>query len=305
MPAHNEEANLPSLVERLSMIFRDGSIRGEIVIVDDGSTDKTWTVARDLETQFGDIVKSVRQRKRTGKATALQAGFDASSGSVIAMIDADLQYAPEEIPKMLKILNQGYDVVNGRRDFSQYPRSRRIISRVYNKMAHLFIGYDGHDLNCGMKVFRREVIESMRLRPGYHRYIVVLAERSGFATGEVDVQLSPRPSGKSNYGATRILEGAVDLVALRIRFSFEKRPMLLFGISGLAFVGLGLLSWAYLFFLALSGQPISLRPLTLVAVFLVVTGVQFLSLGLISEMLLGVKDEIDSIKASNRQVSGR
>jgi glycosyltransferase involved in cell wall biosynthesis len=212
------------------------------------------------------------------------------------MIDADLQYAPEEIPKMLQVLNEGYDIVNGRRDFSQYPLSRRIISRVYNKMAHLFIGYDGHDLNCGMKVFRREVIESMRLRPGYHRYIVVLAERNGFATGEVDVQLSPRPSGKSNYGARRILEGAVDLVALRVRFSFEKRPMLLFGLTGLTFILLGLLSGSYLFYQALLGQSISLRPLTLVAVFLVVTGVQFLSLGLISEMLLGVKDDIDSVK---------
>jgi hypothetical protein len=212
------------------------------------------------------------------------------------MIDADLQYAPEEIPKMLQVLNEGYDIVNGRRDFSQYPLSRRIISRVYNEMAHLFIGYDGHDLNCGMKVFRREVIESMRLRPGYHRYIVVLAERNGFATGEVDVQLSPRPSGKSNYGARRILEGAVDLVALRVRFSFEKRPMLLFGLTGLTFILLGLLSGSYLFYQALLGQSISLRPLTLVAVFLVVTGVQFLSLGLISEMLLGVKDDIDSVK---------
>lgn len=269
------------------------------MIVDDGSTDKTWTIARDLSTQFGNLVKCVRQRKRAGKATALQTGFDASSGSVIAMIDADLQYDPEEIPRMLEVLNQGYDVVNGRRDFSRYPRSRRIISKVYNKMAHLFIGYDGHDLNCGLKMLRREVIESMRLRPGYHRYIVVLAERNGFATGEVDVRLSPRPSGKSNYGVKRILEGAVDLVALRIRFSFEKRPMLLFGISGLALVALGTLSWAFLFFLALNGQPISLRPLTLVSVFLVVTGVQFLSLGLISEMLLGVRDELDSIKSSN------
>ena len=169
VPAHNEEENLPSLVDRLRATLRDGSIKGEIVIVDDGSTDKTWTVARDLSTQFGDFVVCVRQRRRAGKATALQTGFDASSGSVIAMIDADLQYAPEEIPKMLQVLNQGYDVVNGLRDFSQYPRSRRIISRVYNKMAHLFIGYDGHDLNCGLKVFRREVIESMRLRTGYHR----------------------------------------------------------------------------------------------------------------------------------------
>jgi glycosyltransferase involved in cell wall biosynthesis len=283
----------------LRAVLEDGSIKGEIVIVDDGSTDKTWTVAHDLSTQFGDFVKCVRQRRQAGKAIALQTGFDASSGLVIAVIDADLQYAPEEIPRMLQVLYQGYDVVNGIRDFSKYPRSRRIVSRVYNKMAHLFIGYHGHDLNCGLKVFRREVIESMRLRPGYHRYIVVLAERNGFATGEVGVHLLPRPSGKSNYGAKRILEGAVDLVALRIRFSFEKRPMLLFGVSGLSFIALGLLSGSYLFYQALFGQSISLRPLTLVAVFLVVTGVQFLSLGLISEMLLSVRDDIDAVKVRN------
>jgi glycosyltransferase involved in cell wall biosynthesis len=302
IPAHNEETNLPALVQRLHVVFQNESLNGEIVIVDDGSTDKTWLVASQLSTRFSGTVKCVRHRKRAGKSSALQAGFDASSGPVIAMIDADLQYAPEELPKMLRTLDQGYDVVNGRRNFSNYPRSRRVVSKLYNKIAQRFLGYTGHDLNCGIKLFRREVVQETKLRPGYHRYMVALAERNGFNVGEANVELSPRPGGGSNYSTGRILEGIIDLIGLRIRLSFEERPMLLFGTSGLLLSTSGLLIGAYLGYLAFLGQPITLRPLTLIAVFLFVTGIQFLSLGLLSEMLSGLREEVkshrDNLKSS-------
>jgi glycosyltransferase involved in cell wall biosynthesis len=303
IPAHNEETNLPLLVQRLHAILQKESLDGEIVIVDDGSTDKTWLVASQLTIQYGGIVKCVRQRKRAGKSSALQAGFDASSGSVIAMIDADLQYAPEELPKMLKALEQGYDIINGRRNFSHYPRSRRIVSKLYNKIARRFVGYTGHDLNCGIKVFRREVVQETKLRPGYHRYMVALAERNGFNVGEVDVELSPRPRGGSNYSTGRILEGIIDLIGLRIRLSFEERPMFLFGTSGLVLSTIGLLIGAYLGYLAFLGQPITLRPLTLISVFLFVTGIQFLSLGLLSEMLSGLREEVKSLRDNLKSTS--
>jgi hypothetical protein len=204
---------------------------------------------------------------------------------------------------MLKALEQGYDIINGRRNFSHYPRSRRIVSKLYNKIARRFVGYTGHDLNCGIKVFRREVVQETKLRPGYHRYMVALAERNGFNVGEVDVELSPRPRGGSNYSTGRILEGIIDLIGLRIRLSFEERPMFLFGTSGLVLSTIGLLIGAYLGYLAFLGQPITLRPLTLISVFLFVTGIQFLSLGLLSEMLSGLREEVKSLRDNLKSTS--
>jgi glycosyltransferase involved in cell wall biosynthesis len=293
------------MVNRLNEILEKEALNGEIVIVDDGSTDRTWLVASQLSTQFDGVVKCVRQRKRAGKSSALQAGFDASSGPVIAMIDADLQYAPEELPKMLRVLDEGYDIVNGRRNFSHYPRSRRIVSKVYNKIARRFLGYTGHDLNCGIKVFRREVVQETKLRPGYHRYMVALAERNGFSVGEMNVELSPREGGGSNYSTGRILEGIIDLLGLRIRLSFEERPMLLFGTSGLVLSTMGLLIGGYLGYLAFQGEPITLRPLTLISVFLFVTGIQFLSLGLLSEVLSGLREEVKSLRDHLKSVRER
>jgi len=299
IPAYNEEQALPALLDKLVGMFKREERSVEVVIVDDGSTDGTGLTADRLAAEYGDMVRSLHHIVNKGKSLALRTGFENSLGQIVVMLDADMQYDPEELPKFLALIKNGYDVVNGWRDFSKYPLQKRVSSKIYNFLVRRLIGNSGHDCNCGFKVFRREVLERIELRKGLHRYVAAIASNMGYKVGEVKVKLYPRKGGEMKYGTGRLLYGLMDLIALKLRFLFLERPIMLFGLSGLLSVGLGVLIMVYLLFSSLLyNVPFHFRPLTLASIFLIVMGIQFFSLGLLAEAISTLREDVQSLNKS-------
>ncbi len=211
IPAYNEEENINTLLDKTVEVLISIGIDYEIVVVDDGSQDNTLSVAKEFATENEKIVV-IGHFKRRGKSMALRSGFARAKYEAIVIMDADLQYDPQEIPCLLSLLEKGYDVVNGYRDFSKYVLSRTIISRFYNELSRSFLGSKGvHDLNCGLKAFRKEVVEHLLRefvwRRGVHRFLISFCTASGYSVTEVRVSLKHRVFGHSKYGLGRVVEG--------------------------------------------------------------------------------------------------
>lgn len=221
IPAHNEEKNIKKLLAQTINTLKSMKVDFEIVVVDDGSEDDTFLVAKQFACKNDEIVV-IKHLKREGKSMALRSGFAKAKGDVIITIDADLQYDPGEIPCLLKTLEKGYDVVTGYRDFSQYTPSKVVFSKIYNKIASATFGTRNiHDLNCGLKAFRREVVEQLLTkivwRNGIHRYLISLCAVLGYKITEVKVSLKQRTHGRSKYGLKRFVEGISLLLILFLK----------------------------------------------------------------------------------------
>jgi glycosyltransferase involved in cell wall biosynthesis len=283
IPVMNEEGNLPDLYERLTSSLTSIGLPYEVIFVDDGSKDATWALVADLSAKDHRII-GLRHRRNFGKAQALSNGFAAARGDVIVTMDGDLQDDPDELPRFLEMLNDGYDLVSGWKQRRQDPLGKTAPSKVFNWTVRKASGVQLHDFNCGFKAYRREVTASIRLYGELHRFTPVLASAEGFRIGELPVKHHARQWGESKYGWSRLTKGFLDLLTVVFLTQYRQRPMHLFGLPGLAFMAIGVLLGLWLTFEKFAlDHPIGARPLLLLSVLLLVIGTQFFGLGLLGE----------------------
>jgi glycosyltransferase involved in cell wall biosynthesis len=290
VPAYNEAENIPVLMEEFSKMFSSSRMNGEVILVDDGSTDKTFLKAKECEEKYNFLKVAVHKRNR-GLTDALMTGFSKARGRIFVFWPADLQYLPEEIPKFIERIDAGYDVVCGWKRGSY--GLKRLVSFIYNLLSRITFGVKVHDLNS-VKAFRREVVEEVPLRRDWHRYMVVMAADKGYQVGEVRVKLYPRRFGQSKFGLLRIPIGFLDLVSVKFQLSFMKKPLLLFGIVGLVLIFLGILTGGVAVYLRVAKNE-GIRPLLYLVILLVLSGLSFFVLGFLAEAIVSVKDEIRSL----------
>jgi glycosyltransferase involved in cell wall biosynthesis len=282
---HNEAESLPELHAALVAALVPYADRWEVVFVDDGSTDDSFERLKALR-GVDKRVKAVRLRSNQGKATALAAGFRETQGRIIVTLDADLQDDPKEIPRFLRKLAEGDDLVSGWKARRRDPWSRRFLSAIFNRVTSGLTGVKLHDFNCGFKAYRRSVIDELRLHGELHRFIPALASWRGFKVGEIEVEHHPRKYGRSKYGAERIPRGFFDLLTVLMLTRYTTRPLHLFGLLGvvMGLIGLGIVS--YLSIGWLFGRWIAGRPLFILGTLLVIAGIQLVSFGLLAEMIV-------------------
>jgi glycosyltransferase involved in cell wall biosynthesis len=284
VPVYDERESLRPLVDELLGVLRGLGRRYEVVLVDDGSGDGSSEVLSDLAARVPEVVV-VRLRRNFGKATALMAGFREARGDAVVTMDADLQDDPAEIPRLLAELEAGADLVSGWKERRRDPAGKRAASRVFNGVTARLSGVSLHDLNCGFKAYRAEVVRALALTGDHYRFIPVIAANEGFRVREVAVNHRPRRHGRTKYGWERYLRGFLDLITILLIGRFRHRPMHLFGGLGLVSVLAGVAVCAYLSVLRLMGEGIGNRPLLLLGVLLIVAGIQLFTIGLLSEMI--------------------
>ena len=290
IPVHDEERSVALLYDELRSALEPLDVEWEAIFVDDGSTDGTFAALTRLH-NANDNVRVVRLRRHFGKAAALGAGFDQARGDTVVTVDGDLQDDPAEIPRLLAKLDEGFDLVSGWKARRRDPLSRRVLSRVFNSVTSRFSGVRLHDMNCGLKAYRTEVVRGLRLYGELHRFIPVLAHYRGFRIAELPVNHRPREHGRSRYGIERYLRGFLDLLTVSFIGRYRHRPLHLFGGLGLALMTIGIGILVYLTVDKALGHAIGGRPLLTLGVLLVVVGLQFFSLGLISEMITSHHEE--------------
>lgn len=257
----------------------------EIVFVDDCSRDNSFQILEEIHNQ-DPRVKVIKFRRNFGKSEGLAAGFSVAKGNMIVTMDADLQDDPAEIPNMIAKLQEGHDLVSGWKKKRKDPWTKRVPSWFWNRLVRAFSGLKIHDFNCGFKIYRREVIETINVYGELHRYIPALAQWEGFLVTELPVNHRRRKYGKSKFGASRFLKGILDLITIVFLSRYTKRPLHVFGFIGFCSFLVGGGITAYLIVLRITGQAyLSNRPLLFIGVLLVILGIQFISIGLLGEMI--------------------
>ncbi|WP_143421213.1 glycosyltransferase family 2 protein [Halorubrum ezzemoulense] len=292
VPAYNEQGNIEELTERVVSVLDSHYTNSELLFVDDGSADDTGEVLERLREKYG-RVRVIRFWQNFGKANALSAGFDNVSGDVVVTMDADLQDDPKAIPDLVDELEEGYDLISGWRRDRQSPFFKRLSSKLYNGLTARLTGLELHDLNCGMKAYRREVLQKVDVYGGMHRYIPVMAYWAGFRVGEMVVPHHERKHGKSKYSTRRLVFGFFDLLSVTFLTKHSKAPLRLFGGLGTVFSAAGFSLGIYLLVLKYGfGQGIGNRPLLMLSMLLIITGLQVFSFGFLAEKL-SAQDRID------------
>ncbi|MGB7621740.1 MAG: glycosyltransferase family 2 protein, partial [Terriglobia bacterium] len=245
IPMFNECAGLEELHQRLSPVLEKLATRYEIIFVDDGSTDKSKETIKRIQSR-NRWVRYIRFRRNFGKSAALAAGMKAARYEIVVTMDADLQDLPEELPLLLQELEEGNDLVSGWRHHRQDKLSRRLASKLYNGTTSLLTGVKLHDINCGFKAYRREVLDEVMIYGERHRYIPVLASYRGFELGEVKIEHARRVSGNSRYGLERVFGGIFSLLSVILMTRYTNKPLHFFGMIGAALFGMGVTIDLYL-----------------------------------------------------------
>jgi glycosyltransferase involved in cell wall biosynthesis len=285
IPALDERGALPGLLDEVERACDSLGVSWEAIVVDDGSTDGTIELVEELAARRPEL-RGVRLRRNFGKSAALAAGLEHSAGRTIVTIDGDGQDDPADIPALLAELDRGADLVSGWKRRRRDPPSRRLASRVFNRVTAWLTGVSMHDMNCGFKAYRGDCARSLDVYGELHRYMPVLAVQQGWRVAELPVNHRPRRHGRSRFGAERYLRGALDLLTVVFIGRYQYRPLHLFGGVGLAVTGLGVAISLYLTALKIAGQAIGQRPLLFLGVLLIVVGVQLLTLGLLAQMVV-------------------
>ena len=299
IPAFDERENIPELFREIAATFERHRLQGEVILVDDGSTDGTSEVAR-REAERLPALRIERHRRNLGKTEALLTGARVARGDWLILFDADLQHLPEEIPRFLAEVERGYDIVCGRK-VGRYDK--RLVSNVYNWLLRKIFGVPVHDLNS-MKIFRREVLDDLQLRHDWHRFFVVLAHARGYRVGEIDITLYPRRRGESKYrGKTRVFVGLLDLLAVWFQLQFSRKPMLLFGFTGFALFVLGFMVGLAAIAMRLMGH--GFRPLLNLVLLLLIVGISLFGFGFVAEMVATLRSEVDELRQTVRDLEGR
>ena len=285
VPLYNEAPSLEELYQELTVALQGCGRSYELILVDDGSTDDTFRILTELHKRDGRVCV-VRLRRNFGQTAAFAAGFTQARGRLIVTSDGDLQNDPRDIPAMLDKIEEGHDIVCGWRQDRKDPwLTRRVPSRIANWLISVTTGVKLHDYGCSLKVFRAEVLKSIRLYGEMHRFIPAIASEQGVQIAELVVNHRPRRFGSSKYGLSRTVRVLFDLVTVKFLLSFSTRPLQMFGPTGLLLAVIGLGITAYLGYLRLfGGQAIGYRPLLLLGMFMVFTGVQLVTLGLLAEL---------------------
>lgn len=285
IPALNEREALPALLEEIERSCDGLGLDWEAIVVDDGSTDGTFALVEELARERP-WLRGMRLRRNFGKSAALAAGIERSAGTRIVTIDGDCQDDPADIPALLACLDEGADLASGWKLDRQDPLSRRLASRVFNRVASWLTGVSMHDMNCGFKAYRGECARSLEVYGELHRFMPVLASQQGWRVAEVPVNHRPRPHGRSRFGAERYLRGALDLLTVVFIGRYQYRPLHLFGGIGLGFTVIGALIELYLLMVKIAGHAIGQRPLLFLGLLLIVVGVQLLTFGLLAQMVV-------------------
>ena len=294
IPAYNERESLPELVAWIERVMAANSYSYEIIIIDDGSTDGSWQTVRQLAAEHPRL-HGISFRRNYGKSAALYCGFAKASGDVVFTMDADLQDSPDEIPEMYRMVTgQDYDLVSGWKQHRQDNAiTKNLPSKLYNATARRITGIRLHDMNCGLKAYRSEVVKNIEVYGEMHRYIPYLAKNAGFTRiGEKPVHHQKRKYGKSKFGAERFINGFLDLMSLWFLTKFSKQPMHFFGYSGLLmfFIGFVMTIWIIVAKLVNQAQgfkfrPVTDQPLFYLALVAVILGVILFLAGFLGEMI--------------------
>lgn len=300
IPLYNEEESLPELEQAIESALKD-SFTYEIIFVDDGSSDLSWEVVKRLEAKGGHI-KGISFRNNYGKSTALQAGFEKARGEFVVTMDADLQDDPNEVPEMVQMLKDGYDLVSGWKKERHDPISKTVPSKFFNFVTRISAGIKLHDFNCGLKAYKSEVIKNIYLYGELHRYVPMLAKRAGFGKiTEKVVKHHPRKYGNTKFGLSRFINGFLDLVTILFVQRYLQKPMHFFGLIGVLLLFVGGVINIYMAFLRLvMNTGIGNRPLLFLGILLMVLGVQFFSTGLLGELIN--KNHVEHQKPKVREV---
>ena len=292
VPAYNEAANVPRLVQSIRDAFEEFGLSGEVLLVDDGSTDGTGELAR-TEGAGWPALRVLAHRVNLGKTEALLTAAAATERKYLVLFDADLQHLPSEIPRFLDRLAEGWDIVTGRK-IGAYDK--RLVSSIYNAVSRRIFDVPVSDLNS-MKAFRADILETVRLRHDWHRFFVVMACRRGFTATEIDIALYPREAGQSKYsGKGRVVGAVLDLIAVWFQLRLSRRPMLAFGIPGVFLIASGVLTGLAALF-ARYAMGVGFRPLLYLVMLLVTVGVLFFVAGFLAEMIASVHDELDAFRS--------
>jgi glycosyltransferase involved in cell wall biosynthesis len=285
IPVYNEEENVRPLYENLQKQLKVTGQTYEIIFVDDGSTDTTFKKLSELESA-GSLCRIIKFRKNFGKSPALNTAFRYAKGSIIITMDGDLQDDPKEIPVFLSRIDAGFDLVCGWKYSRMDPLTKTVPSWIFNKLTSFITDVNIHDFNCGFKAYRRAVVKNLNLYGEMHRYIPALVAQNGYRITEIKVHHYPRVSGKSKYGFSRLIKGLLDLITVKFITDYSSRPLHMFGIPGLISLFIGFVLGIYLVLLKfLENIALSERPLLMLSVLLILTGFQFISMGLLGEML--------------------
>lgn len=285
IPCYNEEQGLQELYRRLCAVLEPITAQFELLFVDDGSTDRSMDILKELHAQDR-RVKVIHFRKNFGKAQALSHGFLNCRGEKVVTIDADLQDFPEEIPKLVAWLGEGFDLVSGWKRKREDSIGKRLTSRIFNFFTALFTGVKIHDFNCGLKAYRRVVTEEMELYGELYRFIPAVAAWKGFRVGEVIVSHGPRRYGKSKFGIERFFRGFFDLLTIVMLTKYTQRPLHFFGGLGMMLSCAGFSIDAYLALQWFRGTYLSNRPILLLGTLLIILGIQFIFFGLLGELIV-------------------
>ncbi|MCX8050702.1 MAG: glycosyltransferase family 2 protein [Chlorobi bacterium] len=287
VPFLDERDSLGELIERLERVLsRLAGNDYEVVFVDDGSRDGSFEVVRAAHAR-NERIRAIRFRRNYGKSAALAVGFEHARYGIVVTLDADLQDDPDEIPKLLAKLDEGYDVVSGWKHIRHDPLEKTLPSKLFNAVTSLASGIRLHDFNCGLKAYRAEVVKTLTIYGEMHRYIPALAHWEGFRVTEVPVRHHPRKHGRSKFGASRYVKGFLDLLTVLLTTRYLKRPLHLFGSVGTLLLVAGfIIAMVLTIEWALGGTYLTNRPLLLMAVAFMIVGMQLISIGLVGELIV-------------------
>lgn len=291
VPAKDEAGNLPLFMEQAAATFAGSDVRYEVVVIDDGSEDSTWRVLQSLVTQY-DFLRVERHRTRRGIAESLRTGYLSARGDILVFYPADLQFRPEDIPRLVAPIIEGdADMVTG---FKQGRYEKAFVSRIYNGLSRALFHVPVKDLNS-VKAYRREVMDHLPIRPDWHRYMIVLAAAQGYTVTEVPVPLYPRHTGHSKFGIGRIPVGVLDMLAVWFELRFGQKPILLFGMLGAALFGVGLLS-GVVALVALVAFGVGLRAVWTIIQTCLILGSILFATGLLGESIAQQRAELRELR---------
>ncbi|OGU67407.1 MAG: glycosyl transferase family 2 [Ignavibacteria bacterium RBG_16_36_9] len=285
IPLFNEEESVIPLSHELRKALSRININYEVILIDDGSTDSSLKKLKEI-TKTDNRFRYLSLRKNYGKSAALHIGFKVATGDAVVTMDADLQDDPQEIHSLLKKLEEGYDLCSGWKKKRQDPFIKKISSKFFNFVTRIISGIKIHDFNCGLKAYKKEVVENVRVYGELHRYIPVLAKWQGYTVTEVPVMHHLRRYGKTKFGISRFFKGFIDLITVIFVTRYIKRPMHFFGFLGAISFFIGLIILGYLTVLWIQGIPLSNRPMIFLGMLLIIVGVQLFAVGLLGEVIV-------------------
>lgn len=288
VPLFNEEESLPELTAWIDRVMRENNFTYEVLLIDDGSKDKSWQVIEQLSAQNSSL-KGIRFRRNYGKSAGLQVGFSAAKGDVVITMDADLQDSPDEIPALYKMVSEDdFDLVSGWKQKRFDPITKTIPTKFYNAATRFMTGIQLHDMNCGLKAYKNEVVKSVEVYGEMHRYIPVLAKKAGFVNiGEKVVHHQARKYGVTKFGMERFLYGFLDLLSVTFMTRFANRPMHIFGGLGVLsfFAGFCIVLYLTIGKFAFQQYRMTERPVFYLGLVSLIMGVQLFLAGFLGELI--------------------